>query len=279
MKIGPDSKVFISVSARPGRFGATVYAALFERCCIDAVYLPRPAPVDAREIVAAIRGLDLAGCSVSSPHKTAIIEHLDRITHEARTANAVNTITRDGAGQLVGACTDIDGIRGSLRDAGITGERALIYGAGGVVGPAVVALRSLGFTTLSVTARRVEAMEQAAARWGLRAYSLDVQRPERFDLLINATPVGRSEGDAPDLILALEQSVSLLDMTVSTMPTAIIDAARASGMRTVDGVSMCVHQIAAQAKLYLGEAAMGSIGVTEIEQIVREHYLGHERSF
>ncbi len=263
MKIGPDTSAFVSVSATPGRFGSTVYNTLFERLGIDAIYLPRPAPAEARSIVDAVRSLGLAGCSVSSPHKSGVIPFLDELEPEAARANAVNTIYRGPDDRLLGACTDIDGVAGAL--AGIQPTNAIVFGSGGVAGPAILGLRRLGFTDITVVARNVSARAELADRFGV-AHTDDA----RADVIVNATPAGRETLDAPQLTSLVEPAKAFLDMPVTPSDTAIIAHARQSGVDCRTGLDMCVHQIASQAHRYLGRP----IDVETISMIVRREYLG-----
>lgn len=263
MRIGPETRVFVSVSATPGRFGATVYNTLFDRLHIDAVYLPRPAPEKAKSIVDAVRSLDLAGCSVSSPHKSGVIPFLDELEPEAEQANAVNTIYRGADGRVVGACTDIDGVAGAL--ASVPPTSAIVFGSGGVAGPAILGLRRLGFADITVVARNQAARAELADRFGV-AHADDA----RADVIVNATPAGRDTLDTPGLTSLVESASVVLDMPVTPTDTAIIALARRSGVDCRTGVDMCVHQIVSQARRYLGR----SIDVETVDTIVRRDYLG-----
>lgn len=289
----PETLVFVSVSSTPGRFGATVYGELFERRGIDAVYLPRPAPPDARGVVDAIRALGLAGASVSSPHKQAVMPHLDEIAPAATAAGAVNTIVHlprpagdagdapSGAGRLVGHCTDVDGVRGCLE--GVACTRTVIHGAGGVVGPAVAALRDLGAEDIVIVARRPRQAQAVAARLGVRVLddTEDVDDAANgVDLVVNATPAGRPEPDgtlpALPAVLAglLARTRAVLDMPVVRGDTAVVRTARERGLVVRTGVDMCVHQVARQAALYLERADVATdVGVDEIRAIVTRSFL------
>lgn len=267
MSIGPDTRVYISVSASPGRFGATVYGALFERYGIDAVYLPRPAPSDARSIPDAVRALGISGCSVSSPHKRGVIEHLDVVDDGARAAQSVNTIVRSVAGVLTGYSTDVEGVVGAL--AGVSVESALIYGAGGVVGPTIVALRRLGAQRITMCSRSAGKAADVSERFGVDHASTTEACSMRHDLLVNATPAGRTSEGAQEVERLLASAGALLDMPVAAQPTYLYECAKRRGLEVRDGVEMCVHQIAAQSALYLGR----QVSLDVVREIVQTGYL------
>jgi len=275
MRSSPETKLFVSISARPGRFGATVYSALFERFGIDAVYLPRLAPPEARQITDSIRALAIDGCSVSSPHKSAVISTVDSLAPSAETAGAVNTIVRGADGRLTGHCTDVEGVRGAL--AGRPIDSALIYGGGGVVGPAIGGLRALGAERVAVCSRNQDQAEQLAERFDVTPITLEAALTDRFDVLINATPCGRVPADAPDLFRLLARADGVLDMPVNERASALLDNASSLGLWTRDGVEMCVHQIAAQANLYLGPQNGRPISAGLVREIVRGQFLETER--
>ena len=261
----------MSFSKKPGRFGATVYNTLFEQAGIDAVYLPRAAPRLASEIVDCMRSLGLSGCSVSSPHKAGVLPHLDVVDSRAAEAGAVNTIYRDSQSRLVGACTDIDGIAAVLKDPVREHDvrRAVIFGSGGVVGPAVVALRAVGVEDIAITARNAAAAQTLADQFGVRFDPAC----DGADLVVNATPAGAEAADVPGLTPLLDVARVFLDMSVSPKPTAIAAHALSKGIAVKDGVDLCTEQITAQAALYLGFP----VNAADIRRIVLGRYLGADR--
>jgi len=266
-QIGPDTRVYMSFSSRPGRFGAVVYNTLFAREGIDAVYLPRSAPDHPEEIVACVRSLGLAGCSVSSPYKVDVLPLLDELEPDAERAGAVNTVYRGDDDRLVGACTDIDGVSGCLGEAcrELAVRSATVFGSGGVVGPAIVALRRLGIDDIRIASRNADAGRTVSERFEVR-FSKDLTPS---DLVINATPAGVESPDVPILTSLLESARLFLDMTVSPAETAIVAHARGLGVVVCDGVDMCTTQVTSQARRYLGR----SVDPATIREIVETRYL------
>ena len=60
---------------------------------------------DAAGAMAAVRSLGIRGASVTLPHKTAVMDHLDAVDETARAIGAVNTVSLQD-GRLVGSNTD-----------------------------------------------------------------------------------------------------------------------------------------------------------------------------
>ena len=113
--------------------------------------------------VAAMRVLDLAGLSVTMPHKAAVVGGLDRLGPTAARLGVVNTIswaaTPDGP-ELVGDSTDGAGFLDALRgDDGFdpNGRRCLILGAGGAARSVCLAIAEAGAARVRVVARRPDA--------------------------------------------------------------------------------------------------------------------------
>ncbi|HEY3653091.1 MAG TPA: shikimate dehydrogenase, partial [Streptosporangiaceae bacterium] len=112
-----------------------VMNAEFTRRGVDAVAVS--ADVTPGDLGGFTRGLhgwrNLAGLSVTMPHKEALAAHVDELTGAAALVGAVNVVRRERDGRLVGANTDGVGFVIGLREAGyeLAGRRVLLAGAGG----------------------------------------------------------------------------------------------------------------------------------------------------
>lgn len=262
MTPGPGTRLFLSVSAQPGGFGAAVYNALFRRLGIDAVYLPRRAPDSASDLCAALRTLRVAGCSVSMPLKSAVLPCLDRVDPLAARLASVNTIT-NADGVLAGFNTDHPGALGVLTRA--AARSVLVYGTGSVAGTLVAASRDAGAERIWVAGRNPDRVRGFAERTG--AEPVTSQAPPRVDLVVNATPAG---GDPADPVFRLlEAGAALFDLRVAPSDTPLVRAARARGIPAYSGLDMGRHQIRRQFQIYTGQDP----GPGLIDEILREQYL------
>ena len=244
-----------------------IHTAALEATGIDAVYLPLAVPpAELASAVSGLRALGALGANVTLPHKERVMEHLDAIEPAALAIGAVNTIVREGD-RLIGANTDGDGLARSLSEGGVSleGARALVIGAGGAARASVRGLLDAGVRSITIAARRIEqASEIVAARDGLAAIALDDARAledaaRSCDLLVQATSATLGDRDptfAASLPLAaLPEHATVIDLVYSPRETAVLRAAAARGLRTVDGLGMLVWQAALAFERWHGVAA------------------------
>ncbi len=224
-----------------------IHGFWLERHAIDGAYVPLP--IRPEEFVSALRGLraaGFAGVNVTIPHKLAAFDLCDIVDEAARRAGAVNTIAF-GEDRIEGTNTDSFGFAANLRENGVDpgAGPALILGAGGAA-RAVAAVLLACRTPVAITNRtRARADMLAADLPGLTVLDWQVREQAVADqaLVVNATSLGM-EGREP-LILDLSRAPSSLvvaDLVYTPLETDLLAAARARGLRTVDGLGMLLHQ-------------------------------------
>lgn len=211
---------------------------------------------------------DWRGCNVTMPHKQAVMSLLDRLDPTAERIGAVNTIVPDGEGGLIGHNTDAAGflepLAPFLRRQHLF-RMARILGTGGAARAIVSALAGEGFT-LVLAGRdpaKARALLDELAPGDHHVAPLDhFADPTDFafddrvgclDLVINATSLGMA-GQPP---LAFELSHAppgsiIYDIVTAPVETQLLGAARAAGLRTVDGLEMLIGQAAAAFRLFFG---------------------------
>lgn len=190
-----------------------------------------------------------AGGNVTIPHKEAAFRLVDRREHAAETIGAVNTVWYEGD-TLVGGNTDWLGIVGALDDIhpgwDAAGGEALVLGAGGSARASVYAFLERKFSVAIVNRTR-ERGDQLVSEFGARVSSHgwdDVPTLMRdADVLINNTSLGM-QGKPPIAIdlKPLRDSAIVYDAVYVPLETALLKAAKARGLRTVDGLSMLLYQ-------------------------------------
>ena len=203
-----------------------------------------------------IRALNFKGLSVTLPYKVAVMEYLDEIDEAAKRIGAVNTIVNNN-GKLSGFNTDCQGAIKALRvRTSIEGKSIAIIGAGG-------AARAIGFglTTagghLTILNRTRTTGEQLAADLQADFLPLDECRPNRYDILINTTPIGmHPDTDATPLAISLlSKEMVVMDIVYNPLHTRLLKDAAARGCRIINGVDMFVFQGAHQFELWTGQKA------------------------
>jgi shikimate dehydrogenase len=214
---------------------------------IDGAYVPLPIRPD--DFPAAVRGLRAAGfrgLNVTQPHKLAAFAVCDQVDDTARRAGAVNTIVFSDAG-ISGSNTDGSGFVAHLRASGVdpADGPVLLLGAGGGARAVAAALQDAGARV--AVANRSQDAAVALARdlpglsvidWAQRDRAL----PDHA-LLVNATSLGMH--GHPPLELDLDRAapgLAVADIVYVPLETKLLAAARARGLRTVDGLGMLLHQ-------------------------------------
>lgn len=190
---------------------------------------------------------DWRGCNVTMPHKVAILPMLDALFDGAKAIGAVNLVM-NVEGRLAGGNTDLRGFAEPFRSALPERGYAAIVGAGGAARAVFLALAALGFTIVSVSNRSRERAEEMLVSLGQQpqlARSLDEPIPP-VDLLVNASAIGGGGGAACDFDLRfLPEGALVYDIVYDPIETPLLAAARARGLRTVDGLNMLIGQAAA----------------------------------
>ncbi|WP_317065446.1 shikimate dehydrogenase [Methanoculleus caldifontis] len=206
---------------------------------------------DAETILRLAALLPVKGLSVTIPFKADVIPHLDEVDSHAAAIGAVNTVVRCG-GRAYGHNTDWLGVRSPL--AHRQGGRAVVLGAGGAAAAAVYALLSLDMD-VTVLARRSDAAQKLADRFGCRWGALEDFRGSDADVVVHTTPVGM-EPDTRSLLAPcdLERKTTVFDLVYTPPETPLIRAAKEAGCETIPGTEMFVHQAAEQFRLITGIA-------------------------
>ena len=213
---------------------------------------------------------DWRGCNVTMPHKQAVIPLLDALDPLAERIGAVNTIIPE-EGRLIGYNTDAGGFLEPLRPHLAQQHlfrMARVLGTGGAARAIIAALAGekvvivlAGRNTEKARALLDEldpAGEHHVAPLDHFAEPTDFAFDDRegcFDVVVNASPLGMA-GQPPlafDFSHAPPGSI-VYDIVTHPLDTPFLEAARAAGLRTVDGLSMLIGQAAEAFERFFGQA-------------------------
>jgi 3-dehydroquinate dehydratase/shikimate dehydrogenase len=222
---------------------------------INAVYLPflvRNLP----DFVKAIPDFDLRGFSVTIPHKQTILRHLQGCDALSAQIGAVNTVTVRRDGSLYGCNTDYVGVLRALKSRlSLPKSRVLILGAGGSARAAAFALVRAG-AAVSICSRRDSAARQLARAAGAEAIPRRALKTERFDAILNATPVGMYPHTAVSPLQPGELHCRIvMDLIYRPERTQLLKLAAKKRIATVSGVEMFLAQGIAQWELWMKRPA------------------------
>jgi shikimate dehydrogenase len=176
-----------------------LHNAAYEALGIDWVYVPfHVRSGEARAALDAMRAFNIAGLSVTMPHKIDVAVACDELTECAAALQSVNTVTPIGDGRLRGDSTDGEGFMRALAEAkvGVEGKSALILGAGGAARAVAYALHGHG-AHIVVSARRPDAADALALLVDGIVVGWDTREDAAgaCDIIVNATPIGMHDDD------------------------------------------------------------------------------------
>lgn len=203
-------------------------------------------------------GDEWVGLSVTMPGKFAALEFATERTERAVRIGSANTLVRIDGGWRAD-CTDVDGVSGALRSAGIadlSGGSAVVVGSGGTARPALVGLTDLGVRAVTVVAR---SEDKARATFdclgaGIEARWLPFDAPDLLDTCARAEALVSTvppEAAAP-YAETLAHAPCILDAIYDPWPTPLAAAAEARGSRVVSGLHMLLNQAFGQVEQFTG---------------------------
>jgi shikimate dehydrogenase len=256
MTINASTSIYCVIGSPIGHsLSPLMHNAAFAYCGENRAYVAFEVD-DVAGAVSGVRGLNIAGASVTIPHKVAIMDYLDEIDDLARQIGAVNTIVNHN-GRLVGHNTDCHGAVQALNTkTELNQKAAMIIGAGG-------AARAIGFGLKSAGCHIVIANRSAvkgkmlAADLGGESVPLSQLNEVDGDILVNTTPVGMAPmADAiPVADDMLRPGLVVMDIIYNPLCTRLLLVAAQAGCQVIDGTSMFVHQGARQFELWTGRQA------------------------
>jgi shikimate dehydrogenase len=241
-----------------------MHNAAFAAFGIDGRYVLRD--VTAGELAAEVaraRAEHWFGFQVTAPHKRAIMPLLDEIEPDALAIGALNCVEVTDDGRLIGFNTDVVGFMAGaeqLLRGPVTGRRVVVIGTGGAARSAVYGIAQQRPEHLVVTGRSQPAAAELAAELAAqtRTEALDLDDPAlaqhlgNAELVVNATSVGMlSRGPVIDVDL-LGPDAAVYDIVYVPRSTALMQQARAAGLRCLNGEAMLVKQAAVTFQRWTG---------------------------
>ncbi len=213
-----------------------------------------------RMVHPATREIDwnLRGLSVTAPHKTTMMEHLDFIDPAAREIGAINTVVVDDE-RLQGFNTDATAFVKTLSEqaGALDGLNCAVIGAGGAARGVLWGLRQEG-ARATVFARDAERARPLAEKFKAHCAPLAEARFAGYDVVINTTPLGTLgplEAETPAAAAQLRGARFVYDLVYNPLETRFLSEARAAGCETMGGLPMLVAQAAEQFYYWTGRAA------------------------
>ena len=198
-------------------------------------------------------GMPVNGMTVASPHKEEALIKAKTVSAMARQAEAANILIRNN-GWWNADTTDPDVIYTASRDRSVAvkAKRAAVIGCGGA-GRAIAAALVQSGAGVTLINRGTERGEHAATLLGLPYIPLRDFDAEGYDIVVNATPVGRDTDEIPFQIERLSDDAVVIDLVYGSRPTPLVDTTRARRQIAIDGRDVLVTQVRHQFRMMTGK--------------------------
>lgn len=255
------------------RHSQVMHDAAFAACGIDARYeLLELEPDAVAAAMVEARGPDWLGLQVTAPYKRLVAGLCDEVEADAATIGAVNSVTRTAAGQLLGFNTDAPGFRAGVELAmgrRLAGVDVVVAGAGGAAHAVVFACLNAGARRVTIGNRTLPSAAGLAQRFAgvgvgsISAVALDdplfVDALRSADLAVNATTVGMLDAGVTIPVELLSADATVFDLVYVPPETPLLRAARARGLRAVNGSEMLIQQAAIAFERWTGVGGMAEV--------------------
>jgi shikimate dehydrogenase len=266
-----------------------IHNAAIDQLGLDYRYLAFPVtPANLATALDGFAAIGVVGCSVTIPHKQAIIPLLAEISPLAKAVGAVNTICNTSAGWQ-GTNTDVAGFISPLVAMGRDWSQTTvaILGNGGAARAVVAGCHQLGCGEIHVFGRDATKLAEFKSSWQ------DIQLPingqhqpiavkiqtHLWDelssliskdnlLLVNSTPIGMDpQIDHSPISAEMMQKIGAnsltkpflgkiaYDLIYTPRPTKFLQLAKDRGIIVIDGTEMLVQQGAVAFELWLQQPA------------------------
>ncbi len=217
-------------------------------------------PDDLAAFVASLSERGYSGANLTIPHKEKVLA-LAEADDRARAVGAANTLWLDGR-TLRATNSDVEGFIGNLDVSSPgwdkTSGEALVLGAGGAARAVIFGLIERGIGTIHLVNRTLPRAEELARQFGARVKPATWDRLAtllpRAALLANTTSLGMKSQPPLEIDLALlPAGATVADAVYIPLDTDLLNAARARGLKTADGLGMLLHQAVRGFSLWFGK--------------------------
>lgn len=223
-----------------------------------------------RELAQMLHDEGLLGALIQPPYKATALAYCQELTHAAQLLGSVNVMARRASGLVYGDNTEVHGFTATLGEAGVNRVRtALVLGAGHAARIALAGLRDMNCARYLVGFRNPRRPAELGSQlrslrkqlgffplremedffhWAAETSLFEQREPlltparkddtiKRWDLLVNATPVGQDDGDTPLVANAsfMRSFERVLDMVPRSEGTALTRTAQQAGIPAVTG--------------------------------------------
>ncbi|TIT21737.1 MAG: shikimate dehydrogenase [Mesorhizobium sp.] len=240
---------------------------------VDGVYEAIDvAPEAFAEFLQTLQAQGYRGGNVTIPHKEAAFALAARRDDAAEQIGAVNTLWFED-GELCGGNTDAHGFAANLDEYApgwAANGPAVVLGAGGAARAVIHALKQRGVSDIRIVNRTLARAQELRDRSGAGVSAHNIAATgellEDAGLLINTSALGMhgNEGLSADPGRLPDRAI-VTDIVYVPLETPLLAAAKARGLRTVDGLGMLLHQAVPGFERWFGTKPQVT---TELRQLI-----------
>ena len=198
-------------------------------------------------------GFPINGMTVASPHKEEAFLTAKNVSSMVQQTQAANILVRNN-GWWSADTTDPDVVyaASNQRKVRVREKRAAVIGCGGA-GRAIAAALAESGAGVTLINRGAERGERAASLLGLPYKPLLDFDAKGYDIVVNATPVGRDTDEAPFKLERLNSNAVVIDLVYGSRPTPLVDSTLARHQVAIDGRHVLITQVRKQFLLMTGK--------------------------
>ncbi|HET9479625.1 MAG TPA: NAD(P)-binding domain-containing protein, partial [Pyrinomonadaceae bacterium] len=141
---------------------------------------------------------------------------------------------------------------GNQPDVHLREKRAAVIGCGGA-GRAIAAALAESGAGVTLINRGAERGERASSLLGLPYMPLLNFDVKGYDIVVNATPVGRDTDEVPFALERLSNNAVVIDLVYGSRPTPLVDSTLARRQIVIDGRDVLFTQVRNQFRLMTGK--------------------------
>jgi 3-dehydroquinate dehydratase/shikimate dehydrogenase len=215
-------------------------------------------------------GLPLNGMTVASPHKEAALGNARVVSAMARYAESANLLVRNN-GSWSADTTDPEVIymAGRERSIQVSQKKAAVIGCGGA-GRAIAAALVQSGAGVTLINRGRERGHHAAQLLGLPYIPLPDFDAEGYDIVVNATPVGRDSDEVPFKLERLQHEAVVIDLVYGSRPTPLVGSTLAREQVVIDGRDVLLTQVLRQFRMMTAHEMPLSIAAEAVGRRIPE---------
>jgi 3-dehydroquinate dehydratase/shikimate dehydrogenase len=197
-------------------------------------------------------GMRLKGLTVASPHKEDALGIANVVRAIARRAESANILVRVG-GHWDADTTDPEVVFVTARERGVVlrSKRAAVIGCGGA-GRAIAAALSQSGAEVTLVNRSPQRGKHAAKLLRLPYIPLQNFSAQGYDILVNATPLGREDDQSPVKPDSIDEEAVVIDLVYGSRPTALVSGTLGPKRVVIDGRDVLLTQVRRQFRLMTG---------------------------